>query len=447
MMRAIIISIALMLPCMGVAHADETKPGPNNDDTVQSPANAELNIAELPPIRSAVDPVTSVPSLAFAPGISAPSLDILAASLVVSEKGAAVRGVFAPFAFAGNAPRVIADTRVEIRGQSEFAKPWGLSLSTGYSSATTVLRTQLDEVTRENIETRCPTMVNAENEANFKKAVEELAAAVKALNPPEGNVTLEGPSVRIVAGRIYRLWLDIDGKGKDPRAKAAAAKVFEMNHLLFEKPTGECRFKEYTLERMKKAYSHGWAVRAEGSIDFFPYIEGPKVSPAEGEPAVAPMKHGVSGFGVGASAIWFPTRNSRFSATFSYSAKRATTKVDDPQRRVSILIETAQNIGLGDIDASGFQKGIAGGLQFGLQKCLEDGGCDDPVPLYDKSKTARTLMVAAFLDLRAAEKLQLRVGLPLTVYSFAAAPALSDGGLLAWSFAPTLSITTTQWVL
>ncbi|TKC98451.1 hypothetical protein [Polyangium fumosum] len=352
-------------------------------------------------------------------------------------------------------PPVVADTRVEIRGQSDFGKPWGVSVSTGYNRVTDRLRKQLGGSVVARIKDKCKNTLTSDAETRVRKAADELRVALTKLNLEGMTVpTLVNKDVDRYVRELYVTWQNTKvtpQSGKEQQikeAEAAAKKLYETTGSTLEGARGECIYKAYALERMTAAYSNGWAIRVEGSVDFFPYIEGPKVSPKEGEPAAEPVKHGIAGFGGAGSLIWFPSRSSRVSATVSYGAKRATPKIDAPQRRIGFLLETAHNYGIGDIDVSGFQRGIAFGGMFAMQRCLEDAGCNDPVPYYDGAMTARTLTIGGFIDVRAAEKLQLRVGLPFTIHTFASPPPNTEGGgLLAWSFAPTVALSTTQWTL
>ncbi|WP_437976514.1 hypothetical protein WMF11_04245 [Sorangium sp. So ce295] len=391
--------------------------------------------------------MSSIPSLTLAPELSAPWLDIMAASLIVSDKGAAVRGIFAPFVFVDSPPPVIADTRIELRGQSDPSKPWGVSLSTGYSSATTDLQV-IDPNDAKRLWSECDSKAQADANTALGKATTEFAASLNRLLPPAGQIQPRDPSreaLKSYAGRLYTAWQDLPDASRESLKKEAAALASTVYST--EDTRAECWYKKYASERMRRAYSHGWAIRVEGTFDFFPYAEGPAVSPDGEQPHAAPVPHAVSGASVTPSVLWFPAPDARLAGAFAYSAKRTSPTVEDPQRRVGFMLDIASNFGIGDIDVSGFQRGIAVGGSVSVQWCKEKGGCDDEAPYYKGVKTKRTVTLGGYVDLRAAEKLQLRIGVPITLYTLAAAPANSDGGKLVWALSPTLALSATQWVL
>lgn len=408
----------------------------------------ERRLRELPRFVSAVDTVTSAPPAGPLPELAAPGLDMIAASLQASQNGAVVHGVFAPFLFLDEPSPVISEMRVDVHGGSSGLQPWGFVVSTGYSRASDKLwKWRPTPAQRDAFSASCATTSEVELRARIMAAV-ALAARINATAAADdpGRVTLQGDAKEWPnqAHRAYQRLKNASLKSE----LAPLERDLERAVNAAGDKYGECWIKAANAARIKDAYSSGWAVRAFGGADFFPFVSGPRVAPKEGEPLQEAVPHVMAGWTAGGTAGYFPTRNTRVWLTGSYTQKRAKPTIEKTSTRWGLGADLAGNIPVGAIDSDGFQPGLAFGGFGSVQTCIDKEGCDEAVFGYaDPVKAKRITVFGAFLDFRASAKVQLRVSMPVTVYSLASAPARSDGGTSIVGIAPTVSITVASWTL
>jgi hypothetical protein len=456
-----LLALAYVLAA-GIARAQA--PGPTPEGHAQrlpsvssGDTSTDRDVAQ-PKYPSAIDPVTSAPTPGPTPGLTSPKLDVLGATVEASKDGAIVSGVIAPFWFLDAPKPLLSDTRVDIHGGSAILQPAGFVLSTGYSSATSKLG-KLSGAQLEMAIAKCK-KPNAAADDNVIIAADALAAKLTALpalpTPPLAPLSrMQGETASAYRSRVHTAFQKLD-KGQQEQLRPYDDTLTRASNVS-DDTFGDCWIKGAARARMKRAYGNAFAVRVFGGADVFPYVSGPKVAveddampgaPAT-EPAKPPVPHVLSSWNAGASVGFFTSRDFRVWLTGSFARARKEPSVEALSSRLGVGVDVAGNIGIGEIDADGFQPGFVVGGFATLQRCLESVGCDEVVAGYaDPLKTSRITTAGAFIDVRSSTKVQLRLGLPVTVFRLASAPdPASDTSRTAWGFAPTVSLTVASWVL
>ncbi|HZF49642.1 MAG TPA: hypothetical protein VE093_13380 [Polyangiaceae bacterium] len=389
----------------------------------------------VPRIPSAVDPVTSAPSPGHLPGVSPPLLDIVAATLQVDKEGAVVKGVFAPFLFMKSPIYALSDTRVEIHGGSSALQPWGFVLSTGYSSATSRLH-RLNRDDRVSIAKACK-----------KKGENNLGDAPKSADALARNLGISrtaGISDNEYFGEVYAAW-DKSAPSDRARLKPMAENLLLAANKL-DDTVGDCWMKTYATKRMENAYDGALAARISFGADFFPSVEGPKVSPDGIEPKEEPVPNTMAGWNVGANFGYFAHRNLRFWFSGSYAQTRSKPATDKLTSRWGLGADLAANVPVASINADGFQPGVAVGGFAAMQRCVKESECTETIFGYkDPLNLDKLYSIGGYIDIRASAKVQLRFGLPATIYILKSAPSNSDGGQIVIGVSPTISLTVANW--
>jgi hypothetical protein len=444
--------LCFLLTHTPAAHAQRALPGalpPDDPSVVQNTKLPELVGVPLPHFPSAVDPVTSAPTPGALPELSAPPLDMIAGTLQASKNGAVVKGVVSPLLFLDEPVLLLSETRIEIHGASSELQPWGASLATGYSSATSPLQNRLTATEQAQVTEGCA----LSNHARKEEATGIATALAASLDKAPGSKV--GPKTDVETqddyiSRVYVAWTS-----SDPVIKASlAARAAQLEHASYaaDDSLGDCWMAKAALLRMTKAYGAGFAARVSGGADFFPVIEGPDVVASPGKPSSDPAPHSLAMWNVGVALGYFIDRTTRLWLTGSYSRKRAKTTVDALDSRVGFGVDIAHNLGASKVDATGFAAGFAVGGFAAIQSCLDDGGCPEAITAYDEVlddplHIESLASLGVYVDVRSSAALQIRVGLPFTMYSVAKGPVTNDRELIIWGFAPTVSLTVASWTL